>query len=196
MSSNKRKVSSDCNNKKRIYDKGIDKKITEPEKIIFECGQSVEATDFTIESSIPETFTLANVFIDISKLCRPQVKIEFSTLVSFTGTATSNPVDVKMTFALKRKCGNGQARTIREWEYTNSFQLSNFTFATRSVSEPFTISFCEPMQCPGCCEYFMEVTATPLTDFTNIISVAVNPDNDASMSAFAKAACPDFDCKY
>lgn len=191
MSGYIKKVGCDCDRKKKDRDKGIKKKIMEPEKIIFECGESVEAANFTIGSSVPETFTLAGVFIDISKLCRPQVKIEFSTIVTFTAMAISNPVDIKMTFALKRKCNNGPAMTVREWEYNNSFGLQNFTFAARSVSEPFTISFCEPMQCPGCCEYFMEVTATPMTDFTNIISAAVNPDNDASMSAFAKAVCPD-----
>ena len=191
MSGYIKKVGCDCDRKKKDRDKVLDKKIAEPEKIIFECGESVEAANFTIGASVPETFTLAGVFVDISKLCRPQVKIEFSTVVTFTAVAFTNPVDIKMTFALKRKCGNGPEITVREWEYNNSFSIPSFTFASRSVSEPFTISFCEPMQCPGCCEYFMEVTATPATDFTNIMSATVNPDNDASMSTFARAVCPD-----
>lgn len=191
MSSYIKKVGCKGSPKKKSHDKVVDKKVAEPEKIIFECGESVEAANFTLRSSLPQTFTLARVFLDTSKLCRPQVKIEFSTLINFTATASQNPVNIKMTFTLKRKCNDGPAMTVREWQYNNSFSIPNFTFSSRSVSEPFTISFCEPMQCPGCCEYFMEVTATSSTDFTNIMSASVNPDNDASMSGFAKAVCPD-----
>lgn len=190
MSGHIKKSGCGCDHKKNDCDKKI-KKTTEPKGIIFECGESIEATNFTIISGLPETFTLARVFVDTSKLCRPQVKIEFSTQVTFSATTSSDPVNVRMTFALKRQCGDGPEMTIRKWEYINSFDVENFTFATRSVSEPFTISFCEPLQCPGCCQYFVEVTATPANDFTNIMSIAVNPDNDASMSAFAKGICCD-----
>lgn len=180
-----------CDNKRKSCDRGIGKKIAHPEEIIFECGESVEATNFTIISGLPQTFTLARVFIDTSDLCRPQVKIEFSTLVIFSSRTSVDPVNVRMTFSLKRQCDDGTEITIHEWEYNNSFDIENFTFSSRAVSEPFTISFCEPLQCPGCCEYFFEVTATPSTDFVNVMSVAVNPNNDASMSAFAKGICCD-----
>ncbi len=179
---------SDC---KKDCNKNIEKKIAEPKEIILECGESIESADFAITSRIQQTFTLARVFVDSSRLCRPQVKIEFSTLVTFSSRTSVDPVNIKMTFALKRQCDDGVEMTIREWDYTNSFDIENFTFSTRSVSEPFTISFCEPLQCPGCCQYSVEVTANPSTDFVNIMSAAVNPDNDASMSAFAKGICCD-----
>ncbi|WP_432665319.1 DUF4489 domain-containing protein [Wukongibacter baidiensis] len=190
MTGHIKKFGCGCDRKKKDCDRECKKK-TEPKRIIFECGESVEAANFTIDSSSQETFTLARVFVDSSKLCRPQVKIEFSTQVVFAATPVTDPVNIRMTFTLKRQCGDGPEMTIREWEYINSFDIDNFTFAARSVSEPFTISFCEPLQCPDCCEYFVEVTATPATDFTNIMSAAVNPDNDASMSAFAKGICSD-----
>lgn len=187
MTGHIKKFGCGSSKKKKVCDKGI----TDPKRIIFECGESVEAANFTINSGLPETFTLARVFVDTSERCRPQVKIEFSTQITFSATTSSDPVNVRMTFALKRKCGDGPEMTIREWEYINNFDIENFTFAARSVSEPFTISFCEPLQCPDCCQYFVNVTATPANDFTNIASIAVNPDNDASMSAFAKGICSD-----
>ncbi|QUI23827.1 DUF4489 domain-containing protein [Vallitalea pronyensis] len=179
------KNGSDCKNN------DFKKKIADPKEIIFECGESIEAANFSTTSRVSQTFTLARVFVDSSCLCRPQVKIEFSTLVTFASRTNVDPVNLNMTFALKRQCDDGLEVTIREWEYTNSFDLENFTFTTRSVSEPFTISFCEPLQCPGCCKYSFVVTANPSTDFVNIMSASVNPNNDASMSAFAKGVCCD-----
>lgn len=178
-----------CKSTKKNCNKDNIKKKATPKNIIFECGESVETADFTINSSEPETFILARVFVDTSRLCRPQVKIEFSTLVTFSSEETDNSVSIRMTFALKRRCGDGPVMTIREWEYINEFALQlPIEFDT---DEPFTISFCEPLQCPGCCEYFVEVTATPAIDFVNIMSAVVNPDNDASISSFAKGICCD-----
>lgn len=193
MTSYTTKVTYKCDSTKKNCNKDIIKKKANPKNIIFECGESIETANFTIGSSFLKTFTLARVFVDTSKLCRPQVKIEFSTQVMFSSPTESavDPVNIRMTFALKRQCGDGPEMTIREWEYINSFAFATPDFNSRSVSEPFTISFCAPLQCPGCCEYFVEVTATPINDFTNIISAVVNQNNDASMSAFAKGICCD-----
>lgn len=187
-----KKSFSGCDNYKKDCDKDIKEKKTEPKRIIFECGESVEMANFDVSSSEEETFTLARVFVDTRQLCRPQVKIEFSTLVTFESAETDTSVDIRMTFALKRQCGDGPVMTIREWEYINDFSFNTpIEFDIESVNEPFTISFCEPLQCPDCCKYFVDVTATPSTDFDNIESAVVNPGNDASMSAFAKGICCD-----
>lgn len=192
MSGYIKKSSWECENYRKDCDKDKKVKKTEPKRIIFECGESVAIADFDVSSSEEETFTLARVFVDTRQLCRPQVKIEFSTLVTFESAEADTSVDIRMTFALKRRCGDGTAMTVREWEYINDFSFNTpIDIQMESVSEPFTISFCEPIQCPACCEYFMDVTATPNTDFENIEFAIVNPENDASMSAFAKGICCD-----
>ena len=54
-----------------------------PKKMLLECGQNLESARFDTSSTTEQTFTLGRVIIDTSCLKKPEVKIEFSSIVFF-----------------------------------------------------------------------------------------------------------------
>lgn len=134
-------------------------------KVLFlECGNRPQEATFQIDGGavLPEQFVLDRIFIDTKKLCKPLIKFEFSSLVSFVATDTDGEdpltVSVNLLFTLVRVCGPGpnNAEVIQSWEYINSTTVTD-TALTLESSEPFTVTFCDtPNPCErgaGCCEY-------------------------------------------
>lgn len=156
---------------------------SEPKKILLECGQNLESARFDLSSTVEQTFTLGRVIIDTSCLNKPEVKIEFSSIVFFqTSPGNSTGTTIELTFRLKRSCDNGEIETVLTRVYRKATQISDNIVEEIISSEPFTVSFCERLVCSGCCEYIVEVSGNPV-NFANLGTVEVN---NLSLGAFAQ----------
>lgn len=154
-----------------------------PKRILLECGQNLESARFDTSNTMEQTFTLGRVVIDTSCLKGPQVKIEFSSIVFFqTSEGNSTGPTIELTFSLKRSCNNEELETVLTRVYKKETQLSNGIVEEVISSEAFSISFCEFLCEPGCCEYIVEVSGNP-ANFINIETAVVD---DLSLGAFAQ----------
>ncbi len=62
-----------------------------PKKILLECGHSLELARFDLLNLNEQVFSLGRVIVDASCLHRPEVKIEFSSIVSFQNNSGVRP---------------------------------------------------------------------------------------------------------
>lgn len=177
----------DCHNNNEDYVSSHDccVKMTDPwpKKMLLECGQNLESARFDTSSTTEQTFTLGRVIIDTSCLEKPEVKIEFSSIVFFqTPPGNSTGPTIELTFMVKRSCNNEELETVLTRVYRKETQLSDNIVEEVISSEPFTLSFCEILCRAGCCEYIIEVTGNP-ANFVNIGTAVVD---DLSLGAFAQ----------
>lgn len=164
-----------------------------PKKILLECGCSPADADFDPCQCHPVTKTLDRVLIDTSCLCRPVVKIEFSSLVFFD-VLHEHPhqrsFDLKLTFELFRIC-NGNETWLRDWVYRRKVLFEpgdGKIIIDWKERTPFTVTYCD-RNCSDCCAYEMRVTSTKINDSSS------SPDFDAvnvtkpNISALAQGLC-------
>lgn len=163
-----------------------------PKKILFECGRSVEEANFDLQSTQMQVFKLAKVALDTSLLCRPQIKLEFTTEISLMSLSPvpNNNFNINLFFDIVQVC-NGNEEILRTYSYKNRLSLNEGEINRIIIFEPFTITDCFSQDCSGCCQYFVQVKSTPTTDLRGAQSVIVNPGNLASISAFAQGLCDD-----
>ncbi|MCG8539990.1 MAG: DUF4489 domain-containing protein [Clostridia bacterium] len=180
---------SDCNKNNKDKDKDKDNdccvKMTNPEprRILLECGQNLKSARFDLDNGVEQTFTLGRVIVDTNCLSGPKVKIEFSSIIFFQSSpGNSFGTTIELIFTLKRSCDNGEIETILTRVYRKETQISDNVVEEIISSEPFTISFCESLDFPSCCEYIVEVSGNP-ANFVNIGEANVN---DLSLGAFAQ----------
>jgi hypothetical protein len=135
--------------------------------IFLECGHNPQDAIFEIDDGTvkrDQCFILDRLTIDTSRLYRPQVKIDFSSLIVFAGEdeGTYEPeVEVDLLFQLERVC-NGVKECIQSWRYLKEFDVEDENESLQleldiEISEPFAVTFCDSGICPGCCEYRMVV---------------------------------------
>lgn len=132
--------------------------------ILLECGCNPQDANFEIDDDDVEDdqeFVLDRVTVDTSCLCRPIVKIEFSSLIQFEvedDSGSEHEIEVDLLFELIRTCDGGQEQVIQSWRYLKEIEIENSIDELElEISEPFTVTFCD-RGCPGCCEYKMKVT--------------------------------------
>lgn len=167
-----------------------------PKGILLECGTNPEDAIFNPAQTEPETKVLDRVLVDTTCLCRPIVKLEFSSLVYFN-VALETPqrqrsFNLILTFELVRKC-NGTEEILRTWTFRrNVLFIPNEGKIIEDWQEqtPFSVTFCDKA-CPGCCIYEMRVTSTDINDPSSppdfeAVKV-VKPD----LSALAQGICGD-----
>ncbi len=167
-----------------------------PQGILLECGSNPQDAIFNPEQAEPETKVLDRVLVDTSCLCRPVVKIEFSSLVFFD-VAKETPERQRsfkliLTFELVRKC-NGNKDILKTWTFR---RIVEFIPGEGKIIEdwkeetPFTVTFCDRV-CPECCVYEMRVTSTRINDPStppDFEGVRVTLPN---ISALAQGICGD-----
>lgn len=181
------KKDCDCHNNHEGYVNSHDRciRVTDPKpkEMLLECGQNLESARFDTSSTAEQTFTLGRVIIDTSCLKKPEVKIEFSSIVFFQSPDTNDTGStIELTFRLKRSCDNEEVKTVLTRIYKKETQVSDDIVEEIISSEPFTISFCELLCKPGCCEYIVEVSGNP-ANFVNIRTAVVD---NLSLGAFAQ----------
>ncbi|PAB56367.1 DUF4489 domain-containing protein [Anaeromicrobium sediminis] len=156
---------SDCINRKPLCDK--------PKEIVLECGSGTGSRTFTSQSEEP--FQLANVTIDTTSFCKPIVNIQFSSIVSFELTSEEimgGEASIQLRYELFRKCDNRRVSSLGVWEFEMTNEEGDQALRTIEGTESFDFTFCEHITCPGCCDYFVTVTAIEIIEGPQVISIA------------------------
>ena len=161
-----------------------------PKKILFECGRSIGEANFDLSETEIETFKLAKVALDTSCLCRPQIKLEFTTEIFAISNLNVQNFDITLFFDIVQVC-NGNEEIIREFKYNKRWSLTSGTFNRIVIQEPITITQCIAHDCCDCTQYFVQVRTHPNTDLIGAQEVTVNQGNLASISVFAQGLCDD-----
>ncbi len=153
--------------------------------VALECGFNPQDAIFEIHRGYVkehQKFVLDRVRVNTCDFCRPVVKIEFSSLISFkvedkrylingnsgqpgaasAPAANGTPiidgkveVEVDLLFKLERTC-NGVTETIQSWRYLKEVEIEGANELELEISEPFTVTFCDKSS-SHCCEYRMIV---------------------------------------
>ncbi|MEJ8552910.1 DUF4489 domain-containing protein [Tepidibacter sp. Z1-5] len=172
---------------------------------ILECGKeifrSLPPTLDALRPATPDTpIPLAEVTIDTTRLYKPRVKIEYSSLIKsvLVGCAsTETPSSIVLTFRLVRKCKNEDEESLRLWTYERSTtdDVLITDEDTLTTEDTFTVTFCECLDRPccddpagKCCTYTLQLVKVDIAG-TNTPTYAIN-EKDIS----AIAACPS--CIY
>ncbi len=159
----------------------------EPKGILLECGCHPQDAFFEIDGCAQKepVFVLDSLTVDTTCLCRPLVKIEFSSIVCFEGEAKcgcEKELEVDLSFELVRNC-KGEKECVQSWRYVKAFEIKYDDKLKVKISEPFTVTFCD-RPCPGCCEYKMTVKVKDLRGDIDALRV-VQPN----LSALAQGLC-------
>lgn len=159
-------------------------------KLLLECGINPQDAIFEIDDGEVEehqSFVLNRVIVDADDLCRPLVKIEFSSLVFFEAeddSGNEHEIEVDLLFKLIRTC-NGHSECIQSWRYLKEFEIENDIDELEiEISEPFTVTFCD-RTCPNCCEYKMVVEGKDFDGDFDALRV-VKPDLSALIQGEVK----------
>ena len=165
-------------------------KCCKPKAILLECGCNPQDAIFEIDDGCVkehQSFVLDSLIIDTTCLCRPIVKIEFSSIVYFEGEAecgSDKELEVDLLFELVRIC-KGEKECVRSWRYLKEFEIERNDKLEVEISEPFTVTFCDRV-CPDCCEYKMIVKGKDFDGDIDALRV-VQPN----LSALAQGLCDD-----
>lgn len=106
------------------------------------------------------------VTVDGRDLCKPLIKIKFSSIVRLT-SADFSP-EAQLTFSLFRSCDNEEPIFLDSWVY-EAFQLD--TSDPLGLTIPFTFIFCDHLNCSRMCDYFVQVSVG------NLVNALVSVDN-------------------
>lgn len=176
-----------CSQKKKILKKVL----------LAECGHNPQDAIFEIDDGVVkenQAFVLDRLTIDTSDIIKPQVIIDFSSLIAFEGEdeETYEPeVEVDLLFKLERVC-NGVKECIQSWRYLKEFDIEDVNETQQleleiEISEPFSVSFCD-RSCPGCCEYKMVVEGKDFEGEFEFLRV-VKPVLKAIIQGFVSNDC-------
>jgi len=121
------------------------------------CGQGGSAR-FSASNISPSTIGL--VTVDTRELCKPLVKIKFSSIVSLTGTE-DEPV-ARLTFSLFRSCDDKEPILLDNWIY-EIVEPEDITDGI-GLTTSFTFIFCDALNSSRLCDYFVEVSADNLEE--------------------------------
>ncbi|PAB59015.1 hypothetical protein CCE28_12595 [Anaeromicrobium sediminis] len=155
---------------------------------ILECGQSADQP-LPTELALTDTpVPLATVTINTKCLCKPCVKIEYSSIITLTGVTDFIDGFIDLKFRLCKKCKKGQKKELQRWEYRH-----NDVDPGETWKDSFTVTFCECLDCfdEDCCQYTIElIEAAPALTPNNTPRVLYNITNrDISALAACKSPC-------
>ena len=156
-----------------------------PKKILLDCGCNPQDANFEIKKGHiydDQAFVLDTIKIDNTLLCKPLVKIEFSSIIYFEAEARydnccelqaddethrsiqsdekdiqigEKEIEVNLLFELIRSC-KCEKECIQSWRYIKAFEIGLLDKLEIEISEPFTVTFCDKCS-QECCEYKMVV---------------------------------------
>ena len=123
------------------------------------CGKEKNTVDISPVISADlraDPIILAKLSLDVNCTHKPQVAINFSTLISVEEAEAVGFTDgVQLNFVLKRKC-NGAEKILRGYEYIKSIDRAETSYNLKNV---FVFTFCDDefICTQGCCIYTVEL---------------------------------------
>lgn len=154
-------------------------------KVVLNCGNgSGVSIPVGGQISWQPCTVVGTVVLDTRGMKKPTVKIDFSSVVSFT--ANCFLFDIDLVFQLSRSCGNGEKIPLATWAYERELgfnSTNNFAEARQVMGyieiefkDPIAFTWCDCHECPGCCTYVVELISTNAYDITcaTITSVGIN----------------------
>jgi len=164
-----------------------------PKDVILACGREVNTIDRTFtrgDLPIPEPVVLARVFVDTNCLCKPIVKIDFSTLIRY---ADNGGLTILLTFKLFKQCNNGPKIALETYQFergavirtaTNDLPIEFITI------DSFGFTFCDDETCSGdCCVYTVELTNVEIPSTSGQSTVDNVRINKSAINAIAQGLC-------
>lgn len=150
--------SKKCDGKGDCCDDG--KKNCKTTPVLLSCGQGMSAVfpgNNESEPIIPSPSTarLGLITINTAGICKPVVEIEFSSIVSLINP-NNNFGKAVLNFQLFRSCTDEDPILVNSWLY-EVFKIEDDNNVIR-LSSSFSFAFCECLDCPECCDYFVEVS--------------------------------------
>lgn len=179
-------------------------------QVILNCGSGsgvILPSHSESHSQLFNPYVVATVTLDTTCFCHPTVKIDFSSIISFKESGY-DPSDLRLTFQLSKVCDGAKA-VLGTWNFERFFKKEGYGWGvanaagqenaqtsgggygssfTAQTVDSFGFTWCECQDCPGCCQYMVELinVESKNVDFaavTNagITAMAVGPrmhDND------------------
>lgn len=195
-----------------------------PKRILLEAGYNSQDAIFDVDfdregrqgggdgrGRRDQTFVLNSVMVDTSCLCRPIVKIEFSSLICFKGEAhhhgggggggrgiatieesdsaasrsssSNKNLKVELLFKLVRVCRGTEESVVQTWKYLKDYEIEDDDDLELAISEPFSVSYTDRPY-SNYCEYKMIVTLEDTEGEIDHLRVT-----KADITALAQATC-------
>ncbi|WP_291559306.1 DUF4489 domain-containing protein [Clostridium sp. UBA2485] len=129
-----------------------------PGPSILSCGTASGLAIPAVTAGTPfNPIPVASVTIDTTCLCRPSVKIDFTSIINYqalltlgAGPLLTTPFTV--TFQLSKTCDNGSKIALGSWTFTLAILA-----AAVNITQTFAFTHCECHACPGCCVYTVDI---------------------------------------
>jgi hypothetical protein len=120
-------------------------------------------------SQLFNPYVIASVALDTSDLKKPNIKVDFSCVISFRDNDSD---DLRLTFQLVKTTQFGGRIPLGTWNFERDFDDNDQI----ETVDSFGFTFCECDDCPGCNHYTVELTnvETDDVDFIAITSPTIN----------------------
>ncbi|UWG95925.1 DUF4489 domain-containing protein [Dehalobacter sp. DCM] len=145
-----------------------------PKEVLLVCGKGKNVDlNNVYEGVLDPPILLARVAVDTSCLCKPLVKIDFSTIIE----ADPNGDEAELVIALKRTC-NGNCMILEKYELEfNDVEVL-----------PFSFTFCDDdFHCKeGCCIYTVEIIKIDVEGGDKLEELETN---STAINAIAQGLC-------
>ena len=150
---------------------GDGRKNCDTKPVLLSCGQGMSAVfpgNNTVDPVIPSPSSamVGQVTIKTKGICKPVVEIEFSSIVSLITASDFGFEKASLNFQLFRVCDDEEAILVDSWLYEIFKLETSNPFLTLTSS--FSFTFCECLDCIGCCDYFVEVSVGGLESIETI----------------------------
>ncbi|WP_432665347.1 DUF4489 domain-containing protein [Wukongibacter baidiensis] len=157
------------NCKGNCYDDG--RKDCDAKPVLLSCGQGTSAVfpgNNTVDPVIPSPSSarVGLVTINTKGICKPVVEIEFSSIVTLITSTDFGFEKASLNFQLFRVCDDEEPALVDSWLY-EIFKLETANPSLR-ITSSFSFTFCECLDCIGCCDYFVEVSVGGLESIETI----------------------------
>jgi hypothetical protein len=151
------------------------------------CGREVERVNLTdITSDILEPTKLARLNVEVRRLPKPIVTIDFSTIIQIHDTGISDGDDtsgVELVFELKKTC-QGDTQTLKEYSVIRYIELGDGNYTLRNS---FLFTYCDDMFCDEkSCIYTVDLTSIRLIEPGRIEELLVE---DSAINALVQGRC-------
>jgi len=163
-----------------------------PGPSILACGNGTGLAIPAVPAGTPfNPIPVASVTIDTTCLCKPSVKIDFTSIINYqalltlgAGPLLTTPFTV--TFQLSKTCNDGSKIPLGSWTFTIALLA-----AAVNITETFAFTFCECHACPACCVYTVDIVQALRSTLAGTITVTSETASivTSSLTAIAASSC-------